>query len=529
MTIFGMNSLRPGLSLQARSDAWMLLGELGGWQIGHSRMKRSNITVSMRFDCIRRARQRTSAFLRAIAPVDPETRQVLTARWSALPTRAQTDSQTLGRIAVGCEGTHGVFPRCNFTCTPCYHSREANRVRIDGLHTVREVESQMAFARSVRGPHAHTQLIGGEVSLLDPDDHAEALAIMRRYGREPMSMTHGDFDYSYLKRLALGPDGLPRFKRLSFAGHFDTTMRGRKGLARATDESELNPYRQEFCDMFRRLRKEHGIRFFLAHNVTVTPKNVGAIPQIVRDCRLMGFNMLSFQPAAFVGDERRWKEDYSALGADEIWDRIEEGAGTKLPYEIIQTGDERCNRTAYGYFVGSRWFSVLDEGDAADLEARDTFFNYFGGFNWGAPGHLLMLRIVGIALCHPKLLLTSLFWFRRRLHRAGGTFRVLRAFVDHEFVLMTFVMHRFMHADDVSPAWELLEKGEMSEDPKVRETQERLQSCFYSMAHPETGRLVPACVQHSVLDVAENAKLAVELPLPKVRPRRGIESSLHLN
>ena len=33
------------------------------------------------------------------------------------------------------------------------------------------------------------------------------------------------------------------------------------------------------------------------------------------------------------------------------------------------------------------------------------------------------------------------------------------------------------------------------------------------MAHPETGTLVPACVQHAVLDPAENARLPELLPV----------------
>jgi len=43
----------------------------------------------------------------------------------------------------------------------------------------------------------YAQLIGGEVSLLPAEAHAEALAVMRRYGRMPMSFSHGDFDYEY--------------------------------------------------------------------------------------------------------------------------------------------------------------------------------------------------------------------------------------------------------------------------------------------------------------------------------------------
>lgn len=144
-------------------------------------------------------------------PVRPETAATLARRWAELPESARTPAQSLGRHAVGCGGTHGVFPRCDLTCHPGYHSADANKVRVDGAHT--PGRGGPAAGIPAAGPRAHAQLIGGEVSLLDPDDHAAALRIMREYGRQPMSMTHGDFDYDHLRRAALGPDG-----RLGSAG-----------------------------------------------------------------------------------------------------------------------------------------------------------------------------------------------------------------------------------------------------------------------------------------------------------------------
>ena len=94
-------------------------------------------------------------WLASTRPVHPLTRAALQRRWAELPAHVRTPSQVLGRHAVGCEGTHGVFPRCNLACTPCYHSREANRVATDGGHTVREVRAQMALLVARRGPHAH--------------------------------------------------------------------------------------------------------------------------------------------------------------------------------------------------------------------------------------------------------------------------------------------------------------------------------------------------------------------------------------
>jgi hypothetical protein len=68
-----------------------------------------------------------------------------------------------------------------------------------------------------------------------------------------------------------------------------------------------------------------------------------------------------------------------------------------------------------------------------------------------------------------------------------------------------------MDARDVKPAWELLQRGESSDDPRIRATQERLQACSYAMAHPDDGTLAPACAQHAVLDPAENLRLQVLL------------------
>ena len=284
------------------------------------------------------AMARIRQLVRTLRPVDPEFADALARRWAGLPPTARTPGQVLGRHAVGCEGTHGVFPQCNLACTPCYHSRDANHVRVDGPHTLAQVRAQMALLRDQRGPRAHAQLIGGEVTLLAPDDHAEALAIMRAHGREPMSFTHGDLDYDYLVRLVLGPDGRRRLRRVSFAAHFDSLMFGRRGIPRPPDEASLNPYRERFTQMFERLRREHGVRYFLAHNMTVTPANLGQVADVVRDCRGMGYGMFSFQPAAFIGDERRWHEPYRDVTGDQVWRRSSAGSVPRWTTTCSSTG-----------------------------------------------------------------------------------------------------------------------------------------------------------------------------------------------
>jgi hypothetical protein len=466
-------------------------------------MRERRVSIAARF----------RALVRAMAPVSSEFAGALARRWAELPESARTPGQTLGRHGVGCEGTHGVFPRCNLACTPCYHSRDANQVRVDGGHTLTQVRAQLALLRERRGPRAHAQLIGGEVSLLGPDDHAAALRVMREQGREPMSFTHGDFDYDYLERLVLGPGGRPRLRRVSFAAHFDSLMFGRRGIPRPPDEASLNPYRERFAAMFARLRREHHVRSFLAHNMTVTPGNLGQVAAVVRDCAGMGYGMFSFQPAAFVGDERRWHEDYRDLTGDQVWAQIEAGAGTPLDYHVFEHGDTRCNRVAYGFWAGERWYPVLDGDDPRDLAVRDAFFRYFGPVSFtGTPAPLLALRIALVTIRHPRVAALATGWAARTARRAG-----LRRLLAHRVRPVSYVMHQFMDATDVRPAWDLMQAGQASTEPRIRATQERLAACHYTMAHPENGTLVPACVQHCVLDPAENRELRALLPLPGVR------------
>ncbi len=452
-------------------------------------------------------------------PVHPESRAALDTRWAELPGHVKTPAQLLGRTAVGCEGTHGVFPKCNLTCSPCYHSADANKVRVDGGHTVAEVTKQMAFLRRLRGPRAHAQLIGGEVSLLPARDHAAALAAMRDAGREPMSMTHGDFDYDYLLNLALDDAGRPRARKLSFAAHFDSLMRGRRGAVRPRDEAELNPFRARFADMFATLKREHGIKSYLAHNMTVTPSNIDQVAGVVKAVLGMRFDMLSFQPAAYIGDDRRWSEDFQDITIDAVWARIEEGAGQRIPWQGVQFGDPRCNRTAVALSTGSGMAALLDPADPRDIAARDTFLKDFGGMYFGGtPPWIVAAKIVRALAAHPGDLPVLAAFIRRLLRRAGGLRTVVMAAWRRKLSFKTFVVHNFMDAADVAPAWALMEQGQVSGDPRIRETQERLGACMYAMSHPETGRLVPACVQHSSLDAAENAGLRKMLPLRPVTP-----------
>lgn len=123
-------------------------------------------------------------------PVDHETEAALRRRWGELPEAVRTPAQLLGRRSSGCEGTHGVFLRCDLACTPCYHAREANQVRADGPHTVRQIDAQMAYLNQVCGTGQHAQLIGAEDrlvpacvqhSVLDPQENTQLRRLLPLY------------------------------------------------------------------------------------------------------------------------------------------------------------------------------------------------------------------------------------------------------------------------------------------------------------------------------------------------------------
>jgi hypothetical protein len=276
--------------------------------------------------------------------VDPEVAEALARVWDELPEHARTPNQTMGRHTTACEGTHGVFPKCDFACSPCYQ---------------------------------------------------------------------------YLRALAVDENDTPRFEHLSFAGHFDTTMVGRRGAKRPAAEHELDEHRRRFYEMFQRLEREYGITHYLAHNMTVTPANVDQIPDVIRACRHQGWRLFAHQPAAFVGNPKRWAEDYRELTNQRVWERIEEGAGTRLPYRAIQVGDERCNRDVWGLYVGDRYLPLLDGESSIDMRARDAFFDMLGGMDfYGSPG-LVLARMARAIARHPLRLPAAAAWAARFLRRAG--------------------------------------------------------------------------------------------------------------
>jgi hypothetical protein len=134
---------------------------------------------------------------------------------------------------------------------------------------------------------------------------------------------------------------------------------------------------------------------------------------------------------------------------------------------------------------------------------------------------VLVAKLARVVARHPSVIGICAGWLVRLVRRVG-----LLDLLRYRVRPVSFVMHSFMDAADVAPAWEGIQRGEDSADPRIAVTQQRLRACSYSMAHPETGELVPACVQHSVLDPTENVALRRRLPLTPVGARRANGSAV---
>ncbi len=187
-----------------------------------------------------------------------------------------------------------------------------------------------------------------------------------------------------------------------------------------------------------------------------------------------------------------------------MWAQIERGVGGRLHFRALQIGDERCNRTAYGAFVGDRYVPLLDEDDPRDETALVAFLRAFGGLDFAASRGLVALRVARGVARHPAIVPRAGAAAWRFVRRAGG----LRAMRRTPPRPVTYVMHSFMDARLVRPAWAALREGRHQDpDPEVQETIDRLRACSYAMSHPEEDLLVPACAQHSVLDPLENRAL----------------------
>ena len=257
------------------------------------------------------------------------------------------------------------------------------------------------------------------------------------------------------------------------------TQAGRKGypIQRVTSEVDLNPIREQFTELAWRIRERTGCLLELAHNCTVTRKNINHVPDIIHwmladPKRTQIWRMLSFQP-------------------QDVWNKLCEGTGLHLRRDVTILGHPDCNS----------WASLLvsrSTGEIAPLLPDDP--------KWDKLLSNILSRISGLSLANDDagtppyrlagLLLRNIGLFTRVVGRGIAMLfarklptSILRDLLRGQVHTFGLGIHNFMDAAEVARA---------EQDPTIKC---RLDSCVFKGAVKRNGEweAVPMCsMNHQV-------------------------------
>ncbi|MBA3963560.1 MAG: hypothetical protein H0X40_16895 [Chthoniobacterales bacterium] len=430
-------------------------------------------------------------------PINPEKQALLRTRWETLPNELRTPNQLAGRHMTHCGFTTGAS-YCSFRCTHCYLPKEANEIPIPSFAQMKE---QIDANRRFQGPGAGLQITGGDVAdaYWRSGRQSELVAIVRYAvdrGLVPMLMTHGQTLLNhpeFLEQLIV-EGGLRQM-----AVHIDMTQAGRAGypINRLTSEADLHPLRAAFTSLAQEMRRRTELPFELAHNCTVTERNIASVAEVVRwfladPERSKIWRILSFQPEADTGRTIFSKHPVTPAIT---WQEICRGIGLTINGSAYIAGHPDCNQGA-SLLVSERTNHILPLLPT-DTKTRDLFAEVLEKLGAASTmttdgdaksGSLMGYRALGAFARHPWLTV-------RLLVRLGWL--VISGAIPLEFIVALFSgrahtlnigTHNFMDAAQVANA---------PNDPVV---QARLDACVFRAAVKDraTGEweAVPMCAMN---------------------------------
>ena len=433
-------------------------------------------------------RERWKAFRVAI---DPEKQALLRARWESLPNELRTSNQLAGRHLTHCGFVTGAS-YCSFHCTHCYLPKNANKVPIPSLAEMKEV---IEANRRFQGPGGGLQITGGDVAdaYWRAGRQQELIEIVRhanRVGLVPMVMTHGQTLLEHPDFLeALVVDGGLR----QIAIHIDMTQAGRHGypINRLTSEGDLHPVREAFTQLTLGVRERTGLPLELAHNCTVTERNIDSIHEIVRwflddPRRSRIWRILSFQPEANTG---RTIFSENPVTPAMVWRKLCQGIGLELDGSAYIGGHPDCNQgtTLLVDQRGGSYLPVLPN----DSKTRTLFtevLTTLGAVSTMTTDSLLPYRVAGAFAQHPRLALRCVAHAFKLVASGQIPPRFVRALLIGRAHTLNIGTHNFMHASQVANA------------PNDRVIQARLDACVFKGAVKDraTGNweAVPMCAMN---------------------------------
>ncbi|HEY1582367.1 MAG TPA: radical SAM protein [Chthoniobacterales bacterium] len=454
-------------------------------------------------------------------PIDPEKADLLRKRWASLPNELQTRHQLAGRHLTHCGFITGAS-YCSFRCTHCYLPANANAVPIPSL---REMKEQIEASRRLQGPGGGLQITGGDVA--DAYWRAgrpnELVAIVRhavQAGLVPMLMTHGQTLLEHPEFLdALVLEGGLR----QVAVHIDLTQAGRHGypINRLTSESDLHPLREAFTELAANLRQRSGLPLELAHNCTVTARNIDSVAEVVRwflqdPARSRIWRILSFQPEANTG---RTIISNNPVTPALVWQKLCEGIGLTIDGSAFIGGHPDCNQGAALLVEQRRGRHLpLVPNDEKSRRLLADILAAIGAVSTittdaKAGASLVPYRVAGAFARHPALACRSLARVLGLILQGQIPAPFLRAIITGRAHTINIGTHNFMDAAQVANA---------PDDPV---TQARLDACVFKGAvkNRATGdwEAVPMCAMNQSRWSALYAERAADKPISPSLGRAG--------
>jgi hypothetical protein len=429
-------------------------------------------------------------------PIDEEKQALLRARWNFLPNELRTPNQLAGRHLTHCGFTTGAS-YCSFRCTHCYLPANANQVPIPSLAQMKE---QIDANRRFQGPGGGLQITGGDVAdaYWRAGRQSELIEIVRyavSVGLVPMLMTHGQTLLEHPEFLdALVIDGGLR----QVAVHIDMTQAGRHGfpIGRIKSESDLHPVREAFTKLAWNVRKRSGLPLELAHNCTVTERNIASVAEVVRwfladPTRSRIWRILSFQPEANTG---RTIFSKNPVTPAIVWQRLCEGIGLEVDGNAFIGGHPDCNQGAVLLVdqTDGRYFPLVPN-DAKTRSLIADLLAAIGAISTlttevEASSSLLPYRVAGAFARHPALAGRTLARVLALVASGEIPSNFLRALAKGRAHTINIGTHNFMDAARVA---------QRANDPV---TEARLAACVFKGAVKDlvTGEweAVPMCAMN---------------------------------
>lgn len=392
--------------------------------------------------------------------INPEKQALLRARWKSLPNELKTPNQIAGRHLTHCGFITGAS-YCSFHCTHCYLPKNANEVPIPSLAEMKET---IDANRRFQGPGGGLQITGGD--LVDAYWRAgkqnELIEIVRysnEIGLVPMLMTHGQTLLEHPEFLeALVMEGGLR----QVAVHIDMTQAGRDGfpIQRLTSEGDLHPVREAFTELATRIRARTRLPLELAHNCTVTERNLASIAEIVRwfladPARSRVWRILSFQPEANTG---RTIFSRNPVTPEMVWEKLCQGMGLEIDRNQFLGGHPACNHGAILMIERRRGrYQPLVPNDKKTMLLVSDLLERLGAISTmttdgESGGSLLPYRVAGAFARHPVLAGRGLGRLLALTCSGEIPLHFLYALATGGVHTLNIGTHNFMDADEVAQA-----------------------------------------------------------------------------